>query len=82
MSELKSCPFCGNQPQAGVEFYESCGSEVWLKAEVWCERCCVGRAKIFKATEITLVPFDIYTDAFDSAVLEWNTRAEETGQHD
>lgn len=76
--KLKPCPFCGNQPEVGVEFYESRGHEVTLKAEVWCERCRVGRAKIFKATEITLVPFDRYMDAFDSAVLRWNTRAEDT----
>lgn len=76
--KLKPCPFCGNQPEAGVEFYESIGGEVKLKAEIWCERCHVGRAKIFKATEITPVPFDRYMDAFDSAVLKWNTRAEDT----
>ena len=76
--KLKPCPFCGNQPEVGVEFYESCGSEVKLRAEVWCERCKVGIAKIFTATEITLVPFDRYIDAFDSVVSKWNTRAEDT----
>lgn len=74
MTELKPCPFCGNQPEAGVEFYKSCESEVTLKAEVWCERCHIGRAVIFKATEITLVPFERYIDAFNSAISKWNRR--------
>ena len=74
MSELKNCPFCGGKPECGVEFYESSGREVTLKAEVWCERCHIGRAYIFKATEITLVPFKRYTYAFDKAIEAWNRR--------
>ena len=75
--ELKPCPFCGGKPECGVEFYESSGSNVILKAEVWCEKCRIGRAQIFKATEITLVPFERYTDAFDKAISEWNRRAKD-----
>lgn len=77
MSELKPCPFCRGKPECGVEFYESSGSNVLLKAEVWCERCHIGRAQIFKATEITLVPFERYTDAFDKAISKWNERAKD-----
>ena len=77
MSDLKPCPFCGGKPECGVEFYQSSGTEVMLKAEVWCERCHIGRAKIFKATEITLVPFERYTDAFDKAKQAWNRRAKD-----
>lgn len=79
MSELKPCPFCGGKPECGVEFYEyeSSGGNVLLKAEVWCKRCHIGRAHIFKATETTLVPFERYTDAFDKAISKWNMRTEE-----
>lgn len=73
---LKPCPFCGGEPESGVEFYESSGGLVKLKAEVWCERCRIGRYKIFKATEISLVPFERFIDAFDKAISDWNTRCE------
>lgn len=76
-TKLKPCPFCGGKPECGVEFYKSSGSNITLKAEVWCERCCIGRAQIFKATEITLVPFERYTDAFNKAISEWNKRAKD-----
>ena len=77
MAELKSCPFCGDKPNMGVEFYESRGSEILLKAEVLCQKCHIGMSVIFKATEITLVPFERYTEAFANAIDRWNRRAGE-----
>ena len=74
MSELKPCPFCGGKPESGVEFYKSCGSEVKLSDQVWCERCHVGRRAIFNATDIQLVPFQTYVNAFEKAVEKWNRR--------
>ena len=79
-NNINPCPFCGHMPETGVELYKSCGTSVELSAQVWCERCKVGRRMIFKATDITLVPFETYIDAFENAIKKWNTRIGE--KHD
>lgn len=78
MEELKRCPFCGQSPICGVEFYESHGSEVKLAAVVQCPHCHIERRIVFKATELTsLVPFWDYEKAFDMVVNRWNERADD-----
>ena len=78
MSELKPCPFCGAIPQSGVEFYESCGTEVKLAAVVKCTGCGVYKKNVFKATgSITFVPFYDYENAFNDVVEAWNGRAKD-----
>lgn len=74
MHELKPCPFCGGKPNTGVEFYESRESEVLLRAEVLCHKCNIGMGVTFKATEISLVPFERYTEAFANVIDMWNRR--------
>lgn len=75
MSELKPCPFCGSIPQCGVDFYESCGSNVKLAAIVECTGCGISKRKIFKATDsISYVPFYDYDNAFEEVVQAWNRR--------
>ena len=46
MEELKRCPFCGEIPKCGVEFYESHGAEVKLAAVVKCTGCGIRKNKI------------------------------------
>lgn len=77
MDGLKPCPFCGGKPNVGVGFYESHGSEVLLNAQALCQNCHIGMSVIFKATEIKLVPFERYTEAFSNVVDRWNRRAGE-----
>lgn len=74
MNDLKRCPFCGEAPSSGVEFYESCGGEVKLKAIVYCPKCHINKGYVFKATDINPVPFLDYDIAFDKAVKSWNQR--------
>lgn len=74
MDDLKRCPFCGEVPSSGVEFYESCGSDIKLKAIVYCLKCHVSRGTVFRATDINPVPFLDYEVAFDKAVKLWNQR--------
>lgn len=74
MTELKPCPFCGESPISGVEFYESCGSNIKLKAIVYCPKCHINRGYLFRATDINPVPFLDYEVAFDKAVKSWNQR--------
>lgn len=77
MDDLKRCPFCGEIPSSGVEFCVSCGSEIKLKAIVYCPKCHINRGYIFKATDINPVPFLDYEIAFDKAVKAWNQRSGE-----
>lgn len=75
MEELKRCPFCGQSPICGVEFYESHGSEVKIAAVVRCSHCYIERRVVFKATDqISLVPFWDYEKAFDKVINKWNER--------
>ena len=74
MTELKPCPFCGSIPQCGVDFYESRGTEVKLAAIVECTGCGIRKKKIFKATDISYVPFYDYDNAFEEVVQAWNKR--------
>lgn len=77
---LKFCPFCGGNGdvESGVEFYQSCGSEVQLKAVVRCKKCNCTRSAWIKATEdFKMVPFERYTEAFDRAIEMWNQRWED-----
>lgn len=77
MEELKPCPFCGSLPHCGVEFYQSCGSEVKLSAVVECTGCGIRKREVFKATDaITFVPFYDYENAFTKVIEAWNSRAE------
>ena len=83
MDELKPCPFCGEAPSSGVEFFESCGStDIKLRVIVYCQKCHVARGFVFKATDITPVPFFDYEVAFDKAKKAWNRRAGEQDAHD
>ena len=78
MSELKTCPFCGSIPQCGVEFYESCGTEIRLAATVECTGCGISKREIFKATnKISYVPFFDYDNAFEKVIEAWNKRVGE-----
>ena len=78
MDDLKRCPFCGNLPRCGVDFYEMYDAEIKLKAVVECTGCKISKHKIFKATEnYGLVPFIDYQKAFDAVVEEWNRRVNE-----
>jgi hypothetical protein len=76
MSEIKPCPFCGDTPAVGITFYKSSGSEVLLKAIVYCQRCKISRYKIFKATDgyDGITPFLDYEVAMDTAKKAWNMR--------
>ena len=71
---LKPCPFCGESPLSGVEFYESCGSNIKLRATVCCPKCHINRGYVFKATDVNPVPFFDYEVAFDKAKKLWNQR--------
>ncbi len=76
MSERKvlACPFCGEQPECGVDFFESRGSEVFLIATVQC-KCGTNKSKVFQASKPThLVPFSDYEEAFEKAIELWNRR--------
>jgi len=76
MEELKPCPFCGNIPTCGTEFYESCGKEIKLTAVVECTVCGVRKRFIFKASDPnTYVPFSDFDYAFSRVLSEWNRRA-------
>ena len=78
MIELKPCPFCGAMPQAGVDFYESCGAEIKLAATVECTGCGIRKRKIFNATHpVGYVPFSDYENAFMNVIEAWNRRASE-----
>lgn len=77
MSELKPCPFCGESPIAGMEFYESQGSIIRLKATVLCKRCHISQSKVFQATDINIVPFFNYEVAMEGAEKAWNRRAKD-----
>lgn len=78
MEELKRCPFCGELPVSGVEFYQSSGSDVHLAAIVKCIGCGVYKRKIFKASELPrLIPFMNYENAFDEVIRDWNRRQTE-----
>lgn len=72
--ELKPCPFCGESPVAGMEFYESCGSVIRLRATVLCKRCNISQSKVFQATDINIVPFFSYEVAMEEAKKAWNRR--------
>lgn len=75
MEELKRCPFCGELPVCGVEFYQSSGSDVHLAATVKCTRCGVYKRRIFKASESPrLIPFMNYENAFEGVIRDWNER--------
>ena len=75
MNELEPCPFCGAIPQAGVDFYESNGTEIKLEAIVECTGCGIYKRVIFKATNNVIhVPFSDYEEAFNKVIKEWNTR--------
>lgn len=74
---LKPCPWCGEIPKSGVDFYESCGSEVKLAAIVYCPKCGANRREIFKATDVNPVPFFTYEVAFDHVKQAWNRRAKD-----
>ena len=77
MTELKPCPFCGQRPVTGVDFYESCGGHsVKLQAVVTCTKCHVSRGVVFQATDINLIPFSDYENAFNKAIELWNERPE------
>ena len=76
MAELKPCPFCGKYPSSGVEFFESHGTDVKLRATVYCSGCHISRGVVFTATDITPIPFLDYEIAFDKAKTAWNKRAE------
>ena len=75
--KLRRCPFCGAMPSAGVEFCESSGLTVRLAAMVKCPICGVFKRKSFVATDLSLVSFDTYLDAFRLVVELWNTRTPE-----
>lgn len=76
MSELKPCPFCGAMPQAGVDFYESRGTEIKLAATVECTGCGIRKREIFNATDpMSYIRFSDYEDAFMSVIEAWNRRA-------
>ena len=75
MDNLKPCPFCGKYPSSGVEFFESRGTDVKLRATVYCSECHVSRGVVFTATGITPIPFLDYEIAFDKAKTAWNRRA-------
>ena len=74
---LKPCPWCGESPKSGVEFYESKGSVGTLAAIVYCPKCGVNRRKIFKATDVITVPFSVYEVAFDEVKQAWNRRTKD-----
>lgn len=76
MDELKRCPFCGESPICGVDFYESCGGAVKLQAVVKCTSCGTSKRVVFNATDVNLVPFWDYEKAFDKVRDEWNRRAD------
>ena len=78
MNELKRCPFCGGEAESGVEFSESCSSNITLLALVRCSECGVSRGRRFVATNRNyMIPFSDYFDAFNSAIEQWNRRAQD-----
>ena len=78
MSEqLLPFPFCGGQPEEGMEFFSSKGSEITLAATVGCAKCNVWRVKRFQATDALLVPFERYIEAIEAARTKWNRRTQE-----
>lgn len=77
MSEIKPCPFCGDSPIVGMEFYESCGSVIRLRATVCCKHCNISQGKVFQATDINIMPFVNYEVAMENAINAWNRRAKD-----
>lgn len=75
MKELKPCPFCGNLPQMGCEYYRSSGSYVTLRAVIRCTKCNTEKSVVFTASDFYLVPVTEYERAFERVRDAWNGRA-------
>lgn len=75
---LKPCPFCGEIPISGIEYYDGgSGDNIRLRAVVYCKGCGANKSAIFRATDINLVPFLNYEAAYDKAKKLWNKRSYE-----
>lgn len=73
---LKPCPFCGEIPTSGIEYYDGSRTDIRLRAVVYC-KCGANKSVIFRATDINLVPFLNYEAAYDKAKKLWNKRSYE-----
>ena len=82
MGDLLKCPFCGSEPVSGVEFYEDYDTNVKLSATIKCRGCGIFKRKIFKATDISLVPFDVFINSFQYVAEAWNERVGENNDPD
>ena len=72
MTELKPCPFCGENPHTLVSYKYCGGGSLTLVAEVKCE-CGISRGIQFEAEK---KDFQAYIDAFKAAIALWNRRVE------
>ena len=73
---LKNCPFCGGEPEYGVETCDTSKSQLEFIAVVRCRKCGVSKARLFKATSREgLVPFTSFYCIFESVQADWNKRA-------
>lgn len=77
MQEVKKCPFCGESPKVGFEYYSGKDYDrIFFSATVRCT-CGTKKTVVFKATDIgDLVPLFDYENAIESAIDLWNERAE------
>lgn len=74
--KLKNCPFCGGEPEYGVETCETSKPNLEFTAVVRCRRCGVSKTRSFKAaSRLGLVPFASFYFTFEDVQTDWNKRA-------
>lgn len=70
-TNLKPCPFCGEQPRTSVHCRQCGGGDLVLEFAVTCSHCGVKRS-ITK--EVANASFSSYINMMDKAMELWNER--------
>ena len=86
ITEIKSCPFCGEYPEHNTSIMPYCKNEamgspidhIKLETSLSCKNCeCIKRAFINIIPTLPTIAFFDYLNELDSQVIEqWNTRKE------